>query len=70
MAERFAKVDLENIDIDMDVLAARIRTMTYKDPLFKVLKSELTALGYWKNKARHHGTPRTMGNLKREGSES
>ena len=33
-------------------LALAIKDMTPRSKLFKLLKSELTMLGYWKNKAR------------------
>ena len=38
--------------IDLVRLATEIRTMQYWHPLFKVLKRELSALGYWKNHKR------------------
>ena len=42
--------------VDIDVLRAGIRKMTRRSRLYKALKEELKAQGYWKNKAR--GKPR------------
>ncbi len=39
-----------------EMLRQSIRTMTRHSPIHKVLKEELTALGYWKNKPR--GNPK------------
>jgi hypothetical protein len=36
-------------------LRLEIQRMTYKDPLYKVLKEELSKLGHWKNRARGDG---------------
>ena len=33
-------------------LAQRIRSMTLRTKLFKLLKTELSVLGYWRNKPR------------------
>ena len=38
--------------LDLDRLAAEIKEMQYWHPLFKVLKRELTDLGYWRNHKR------------------
>jgi hypothetical protein len=38
--------------MELDSLRAAIRSMTPRTQLFKVLKEELTALGYWRNKPR------------------
>lgn len=35
-----------------DWLRSSIRTMTRHSPIYKVLKEELSVLGYWKNKPR------------------
>jgi protein associated with RNAse G/E len=38
--------------IDNDDLARHIRNMSVRSNLYKTLKRELTALGYWKNRSR------------------
>ena len=38
-----------------DWLANKVRDMRRRTKLFKLLKSELSSLGYWKNKARGNG---------------
>jgi len=38
--------------IDLTQLVIEIRSMNYRRKLFKVLKRELKALGYWKDKPR------------------
>ncbi len=38
--------------IDYSELRDRIRVMTPKQQLYKLLKEELQALGYWKNQPR------------------
>ena len=38
--------------VDLRVLRQEIRGLTCRKMLFKVLKEELTVLGYWKNKPR------------------
>lgn len=38
--------------VDIDELKQGIRRMTRRTTLYKVLKEELSVLGYWKNKAR------------------
>jgi len=38
--------------MNIDQLRLEIRTMTRRSGLFKALKEELGALGYWKNKDR------------------
>jgi hypothetical protein len=38
--------------IDLEELARQIQEMNYTDPLYKVLKQELSARGWWKNKPR------------------
>ena len=38
--------------INLDELRAAIRRMNRWDPLYLVLKKELSALGYWRNKPR------------------
>lgn len=38
--------------MDLDSLARQIRTMSVRSQLYKTLKAELSALGYWKNKPR------------------
>lgn len=38
--------------LDLNELAKQIRTMTRQKALYKVLKTELGAQGYWKNKSR------------------
>lgn len=45
--------------IDPNRLRAEIRTMRYKDELFRLLKEELTLLGHWKNRPR--GSPKGFG---------
>ena len=42
--------------MDMEELRLSIRNMTRKQAIYKVLKEELTALGYWRSLAR--GNPR------------
>jgi hypothetical protein len=42
--------------VDTEVLRHEIRHMERHSTLFKVLKEELTALGYWRNQKR--GNPR------------
>ncbi len=42
--------------MDMVELAEAIRRMNRQSGLYKVLKRELTALGYWQNKPR--GNPK------------
>jgi hypothetical protein len=42
--------------LDLNVLVQEIRDMQYWQPLFKVLKKELTQLGYWRNRER--GNPK------------
>ena len=44
------------IKIDLEQLKIEIRSMNRQQLLYKVLKSELTTLGYWKNKQR--GNPK------------
>ena len=39
-----------------ELLRDEIRTMTRHSPIYKVLKEELSVLGYWKNKPR--GNPK------------
>ena len=38
--------------VDLAALRLAIRAMTRKQALYRVLKEELTALGYWKQKGR------------------
>lgn len=38
--------------IDMDVLRQEVRGMSVRSELYKVLKQELSALGWWKNRRR------------------
>ena len=38
--------------LTMESLRSQIRTMTKKSDLYKLLKSELSALGWWKNRPR------------------
>lgn len=38
--------------INIDILRSRIQRMTPKTKLFRVLKQELSGLGYWKNRPR------------------
>ncbi len=38
--------------MDINVLRQAIRSMTRRSGLYKALKEELLALGYWRNKAR------------------
>ena len=38
--------------IDFEALVSEIRAMNTRKKLFKVLKTELLALGYWKNRPR------------------
>lgn len=38
--------------IDLDELALQIRSMSTRTALYKVLKAELGARGWWKNRAR------------------
>lgn len=42
--------------IDLEELARKIRTMSVRSQLYKTLKRELLARGYWKNRPRgiHH----------------
>jgi hypothetical protein len=42
--------------IDLEQLAVEMRVMSQHSKLWEVLKTELTALGNWKNKAR--GNPK------------
>lgn len=42
--------------VDIDKLREAIRVMTRRSKIYKVLKEELSSLGYWKNKRR--GNPR------------
>ena len=44
--------------IDLERLAFEIRHITYNSSLYRVLKRELTKLGYWKNHKR--GKPNPM----------
>jgi hypothetical protein len=43
-------------ELEQQYLRNRIRAMKRGDEFFKILKEELSALGYWKNKPR--GNPR------------
>jgi hypothetical protein len=45
-----------NDNLDLEKLQWEIRAMQRWSPLYKLLKSELTALGYWKNLPR--GNPK------------
>jgi len=36
----------------LDWLRMAIRKMTFRQEIYKVLREELSALGYWKNKPR------------------
>lgn len=38
--------------LDLEELRDEIRTMSRKTMLYRLLKEELTALGYWRNKIR------------------
>ena len=38
--------------VDLVALRAAVRGMTRKHALYRVLKEELTALGYWKQRGR------------------
>jgi protein associated with RNAse G/E len=38
--------------LDLEQLKREIRKIEYWHPLFKLLKEELTKLGYWKNRQR------------------
>jgi len=38
--------------MNLEELRQAIRTMTPRQQLYKVLREELSALGYWKNKPR------------------
>ena len=38
--------------VDIEKLRQEIRSMTRKQVLYRVLRDELSALGYWKAKAR------------------
>jgi len=38
--------------LDLDALRLAIRAMTRKQALYRVLKEELSALGYWKQQRR------------------
>jgi hypothetical protein len=38
--------------MDINELRQAIRSMTRRSGLYKALKEELSALGYWRNKAR------------------
>lgn len=45
----------EGLEVDMidhNELANQIRTMSVRSQLYKTLKRELSARGYWKNRAR------------------
>lgn len=37
---------------NLEILRKRIRRMTRRTALYRLLKEELSAKGYWKNKAR------------------
>ena len=41
--------------LDLDQLRAEIRAMKRSHALYRLLKQELSALGYWKNKVRGNG---------------
>ena len=43
---------MKGSQLDLDRLALEIKEMQYWHPLFKVLKRELSALGYWRNRER------------------
>jgi hypothetical protein len=40
---------------DLKRLRTQIQKMSYKDPLYRLLKQELSKKGHWKNKARGDG---------------
>ncbi len=40
------------MSIDLDELAREIREMNSRREMYKVLRRELSLLGYWKNKPR------------------
>lgn len=42
--------------LDFKQLTAELHVMEYHSPLFRLLKRELSLLGYWRNKPR--GNPR------------
>lgn len=42
--------------LDYDLLREKIRSMHRHSPIFRILKEELSRLGYWKNKPR--GNPK------------
>lgn len=44
--------------LDQERLRFEIRNMTYESTLYKLLKEELTKIGYWKNHKR--GKPNPM----------
>lgn len=43
---------VEKSKIDLDQLTTEIRKLTVRRQLYKVLKRELSKLGYWKNQKR------------------
>ena len=48
----------EKSKIDLNQLSIEIKRMTMRRQLYKVLKKELTELGYWKQRKR--GKPNPM----------
>jgi hypothetical protein len=40
------------IKTDLEVLKSEIRRMHRNSPLYRLLRDELTAMGYWKKKPR------------------
>lgn len=40
----------------LDYIRRAIREMNYDSPLYKMLKQELTRLGYWRNRPRGKGS--------------
>jgi hypothetical protein len=42
---------------NLDKLRTQIREMRYKDPLYRLLKEELSKQGHWKNKPRGYASP-------------
>lgn len=44
--------------LDLDRLKYELHNMTFQSSLYKILKSELTLLGYWKNKKRGKPNPK------------
>lgn len=60
-----------NSDIDLEALAFAIRTMTRRQAIYRVLRNELSARGYWKSLPRgnpkkgYKGMERSLSRLSR-----